>query len=338
MPTAVVLAETELFQNFSVPAGWPATLAVEANDDCGNPLVNASIVASFSNGDPPITLIPNGNGPDYSATWQPGSTASQMTVTVDATAGSLKSAEFQLGGNVNSNTRPAPSLVAGGLLNNLNPQVGAPLAPGTVAQVYGDNLADSPDQPGMVPLPTSFKNVQVLIGALSAPLFYVSKGQLVAQIPTELAPQQTYSAVILVDDQYTLPQNIDLTSVAPGTVAFADGTLVAQHANFSLVGADLPAKPGEALTIYLVGMGSTMPSVPSGTAAPSDPLARVQADVEVTVDGQPAQVTFAGLTPGGVGLYQINFVVPQNAKTGKLDVVITENGFPANATTLIVAQ
>jgi len=337
VPAALVLAATGLFQNFSVPAGWPATLAVEANDDCGNALVDASVVASFSNGDPPITLIPNGHSPDYSATWQPGSTASQMTVTVDATAGSLKSAEFQLGGNVNSNTRPAPSLVAGGLLNNLNPQVGAPLAPGTVAQVYGDNLADSLYVPGIVPLPTSFKNVQVLIGPLSAPLFYVSKTQLGVQIPTELVPNQTYAAVVLVGDQYTLPQNIDLTFVAPGTLA-ADGNLVAQHSNFTLVSADLPARPGEALVIYLVGMGPTTPSVPSGTATPLDPFSKVQADVEVTVDGQPAQLIFAGLTPLLVGLYQINFVVPQNAKTGKLDVVITENGFPANATTLIVAQ
>ena len=90
--------------------------------------------------------------------------------------------------------------------------------------------------------------------------------------------------------------------------------------------------------MYLVGMGATTPLVPSGEAAPSDPLAKVQADVEVTVDGQPAQVSFAGLTPGGVGLYQINFTVPLGVKTGKPDVVIIEDGVPANATTLIVAQ
>jgi uncharacterized protein (TIGR03437 family) len=335
---AVVLAQTGLSENFSVPAGWPATLVVEANDDCGNPLVDASVVASFSNGDPPLSLISNGQSADYSATWQPRTPASEMTVTVDAAAGSLKSAEVQLGGNVNSNSQLAPSLVSGGLLNNLNPQVGAPLAPGTVTQVYGDNLADSPDQPTAVPIPTMLKDVQVLIGALSAPLYYVSKGQLVVQIPTELAPKRTYSVVVLVGDQYTLPQNIDVTPVAPGTVAFADGTLVAQHADFGLVDASRPAKPGEPLVMYLVGMGATTPPVPSGEAAPSDPLAKVQADLEVTVDGQPAQVSFAGLTPGGVGLYQINFTVPQGVKTGKLDVVITEDGVPANVTTLIVAQ
>jgi uncharacterized protein (TIGR03437 family) len=338
VPAAIVLAQTGLVDNFSVPAGWPATLVVEANDDCGNPLVDASVVASFSSGDPPLSLIANGQSADYSATWQPRTAASEMTVTLDATAGSLKSAEVQLGGNVNSNSRPAPSLVAGGLLNNLNPQVGAPLAPGTVAQVYGDNLADSPDQPGVVPLPITLKDVQMLIGALSAPLFYVSKGQLVVQIPNELAPKQSYAAVILVGDQYTLPQNIDVTPVAPATVALADGTLVAQHADFGLVDADRPAKPGEPLTMYLVGMGATTPPVPSGHAAPLDSLAEVQAHVQVTVDGQQAQVSFAGLTPGDVGLYQINFTVPQGVKTGKLDVVITEDSVPANATTLIVAQ
>src|SRR6202035_435486 len=35
VPAGVVLAETGLFPTFSVPAGRPATLAVEANDDCG---------------------------------------------------------------------------------------------------------------------------------------------------------------------------------------------------------------------------------------------------------------------------------------------------------------
>ncbi len=90
--------------------------------------------------------------------------------------------------------------------------------------------------------------------------------------------------------------------------------------------------------MYLVGMGSTTPPVPSGAAAPTDTLSHVQADVQVTIDGQNAPIGFAGLTPGGVGLYQINFSVPQTAKSGKLPVVITEGGVLANATTLIVAQ
>jgi hypothetical protein len=51
--------------------------------------------------------------------------------------------------------------------------------------------------------------------------------------------------------------------------------IVAQHADFSPVSSASPAAPGEYLTIYLVGMGATNPSVRSGTAAPSSPLAKV---------------------------------------------------------------
>jgi len=58
----------------------------------------------------------------------------------------------------------------------------------------------------------------------------------------------------------------------------------------------------------------------------------------LTVDGQAADVVFAGLTPGGVGLYQINFIVPANARAGNLDVDITQAGVKANATKLVVGR
>ena len=337
-PSSTVLAQTGLFDNFSVPAGWPATLAVQVVDNCGNALTSASVVASFSNGDVAISLTGDGQTAAYAATWQPATPSSGLTVTIDAASGSLTPAEMQLAGNVNPNARAGPLLVTGGLLNNLNPQVGAPLAPGTVTQVYGDNLADSPDQPAAVPLPPAFKGVEALIGGLPAPLFYVSKTQLVVQIPSELAPKQTYSALLAVNNQITLPQDVDLAPVTPATVAFADGRLVAQHTDYSLVDTNRPAKPDEPLTIYLVGMGATTPGVQSGTAAPSDPPADVQSRPQVTVDGQSADVSFAGLTPGGVGLYQINFTVPHGARSGSLEVVITQDNVKANTTRLIVAQ
>jgi uncharacterized protein (TIGR03437 family) len=337
-PGAVVLAQTGIVDNFAVPAGWPATLTVQVFDDCGNPLTNASVAAAFSNGDPPLSLSGDGQSASYTATWQPRSALQGTTVTIDGSSGGLKGAETKIVGSVQSNAKAAPSLAIGGLLNNLNPRLGAPLAPGTVTQVYGDNFTDSADSAGDVPLPTTIKGVQVVVGGLSAPLFYVSKNQLVIQVPAELSANRTYPALVLAGNQYTLPQDIDLVAVTPGTVALSDGTLVAQHTDYTLVDANRPAKPNEPLTIYLVGMGATTPPVKSGTAAPSDPLARVSSSVQVTVDGQPAIPSFAGLTPGGVALYQINFAVPPGVKTGALDVVITQNDTKANATKLVVSQ
>ena len=71
-PSSIVIAQFGLPGNFSVPAGWPAPLTALAMDNCANPLTNASLVASFSNGDPPISLTGDQTG-SYSATWQPGS-------------------------------------------------------------------------------------------------------------------------------------------------------------------------------------------------------------------------------------------------------------------------
>jgi uncharacterized protein (TIGR03437 family) len=335
-PTSVVIAQFGLPDNFSVPAGWPSPISALALDNCANPLANASVVASFSNGDPPIALTGDQAG-SYSATWQPGSSKAGITVTLDATSGILQTAEIKIAGGVNTNTAPPPSIATGGVVNNVYPVLGAPLAPGTVTAAYGTNIASAANTPTAFPLPGVLGGVEALVGGMNAPLYYVSPGQLTMQMPAELAPNHTYPTVIAVGNQYSLPQNVDLIPVAPATYAFADGTLVAQHPDFTLVGASSPAHPAETLTIYLVGMGATTPAVPSGTTAPSSPLASVPPQVVVTVDGQPAQVSFAGLTPGLAGLYQINFTVPPGAKTGTLNVVITQNGVAANSTKLPVA-
>lgn len=335
-PTQLALTQVGMADNFSIPAGWPASLAMQLDDDCGSTVLNGTVVASFSNGDPPLTLLGDGTSGLYSATWQPGSTASPIAITLSAATSTLPAATFQFSGNVNANATPAPSLVINGLLHNLNPQIGAPLAPGTVTQAYGTNLAAASVSPASVPLPTTFNGVQVLMGGLSAPIYYVSPNQLTIQVPNELSAPGEYQALISANGGYTLPQPMDLVPVAPGVVAFADGSLVAQHADYSLVSSTSPAKPGEALVIYLVGMGATTVGVPSGAASPADPLAVVSNNATVTIDGQTSQTVFTGLTPGGVGLYQINLILPPTAKAGKLPVVITQAGVTTNSTTLLV--
>jgi len=90
--------------------------------------------------------------------------------------------------------------------------------------------------------------------------------------------------------------------------------------------------------MYLVGLGATDPSVASGTSSPSSTLAKVTDTPTVTVDALPASVAFAGLTPGFVGLYQINFQVPAGAHSGEVEVDVTQNGVAANPTLLPISQ
>jgi len=336
-PSQLALAETAMTNNFAVPAGWPANLIVRLNNDCGQAVTNGQVVASFSNGDAPLSLKSDGQG-NYSATWQPYSVSSQMQVTLRATAGSLQPAVFELLGSISQNQ--APFLARNGTVHNLNPVSGAALAPGTIAQVYGAGLATGVATPNFLPLPPSFNGTSVLVGGFAAPLYYLSAGQLDVQIPNELQPNQTYSIVVSVNNALSVPDQIDIVPAMPGVAAYSNGELIAQHAaDYSFVTTQSPARPGEYLIMYLAGMGATNPEVSSGQPAPSlEPLSRFMIQPNVTVDGQSANIGYAGLTPGAAGLDQINFQVPFNAHTGNLQVVITQNGQTANLTTLPVSQ
>ncbi len=339
-PSRVVLTETGLVSNFAVPAGWPATLIVQLNDDCGDTLTSGSVVASFSNGDAPLSLVGNGQNGTYSATWQPGTTTSQMVVTLNGASGSLQPETLALNGGVAANQNQPPVLYPNGTSNNLNTVVGAPLAPGTIASVYGTGLGPPMGvSPGVIPLVNTFDNTYVLIGPYQAPLYYLSNGQVNIQIPAELDTTQQYQIVASVNNAVTLPATLNIVPATPGVAAFANGGIIAQHTDYSLVTSAHPAKPGEVVVIYLVGLGATKPSVASGQPAPSTPpFAECTLPVTVTVDSNKAVVDFAGLTPGSAGLYQIDFEVPTNASNGNLKVTVTQNGMTGNVATLPVSQ
>jgi uncharacterized protein (TIGR03437 family) len=58
----------------------------------------------------------------------------------------------------------------------------------------------------------------------------------------------------------------------------------------------------------------------------------------VTVDGRAATVHYAGLTPGGIGLYQINVQLPAETPEGDLRLIVTQGGIEANAVTIPVRR
>jgi hypothetical protein len=117
---------------------------------------------------------------------------------------------------------------------------------------------------------------------------------------------------------------------------------VVTHADGTLVTANSPAKPGETVVIYAYGLGPTTPAVKSGeatptpaptlpvgewfmrtvaiqydfrpNASPSNPYLTLQGVISPTpITGPVAPTpTFVGLTPGQVGLYQINLPLPSS--------------------------
>jgi len=56
----------------------------------------------------------------------------------------------------------------------------------------------------------------------------------------------------------------------------------------------------------------------------------------VTIGGTKSIVSFSGLAPGFVGLYQINVEVPDGLKEGNQTVVVTQAGTASNSVLLPV--
>jgi uncharacterized protein (TIGR03437 family) len=333
-PRELVATHTGLISNFSTAVGWPTPLTVRVGDDCAEPVVNANVVVTFSNGDPPLALtLNNAAQGTYTGTWTPGRVAAEIGVTARVTSPGLIPASATIHGG--SRETKAPIVFPNGLVHNLNPQRGAPVAPGTVAAVFGSDLASVTQSPGVIPLPTSFAETSILVGGVEAPLYFLSNGQVNIQVPSELRPNQSYQVIVSANGALSVPERIAVTPVQPGVAAFADGRVIAQHADFSLVDASRPARPDEVILLYLAGLGETTPRVATGQLSPA---AQLVTPATVTVDGRPATIHYAGLTPGGIGLYQINVQIPADAPDGDLPLVVRQGDIEANTVTVPVRR
>jgi uncharacterized protein (TIGR03437 family) len=177
----------------------------------------------------------------------------------------------------------------------------------------------------------------VVIGGKPAPLFYVSPGQVNVQVPFELNTGGQYQVVLSANGAIATPQSIQVAPAVPGIAAFGDGTIIAQHQDGSLILANSPAKQGEYIVMYLLGLGGTDTPVASGNASPVSPLAHPTETPSLTLGGQNIPILFSGLTPGLVGLYQINIQIPQNTPGGNQVLIVSQDGIASN-TTIVPVQ
>jgi len=179
------------------------------------------------------------------------------------------------------------------------------------------------------------------MGGIPAPLFYVSATQINAQIPFDLDPSNEYQILVNANGALSTPQPLQLSAATPGLDAFPDGTIVALHAaTGALVTADDPARSGEFIVMFLLGMGKTDNPVTTGDVTPAT-LNRPLSTPALTLAGEPVQasfVAFAGLTPGLVGLYQINLKIPDVEVDGNLVLTVSQNGDASNSTILPVLR
>jgi uncharacterized protein (TIGR03437 family) len=113
------------------------------------------------------------------------------------------------------------------------------------------------------------------------------------------------------------------TAIGQGT-----GPVAALNEDGSYNGSAKPARKGSIVVVYMTGEGQTNPPGVTGAVtvvSQSEPLTPQPAlPVQVTIDGQPATLTFLGEAPGMVsGVMQLNVQIPSTARTGLLPILVT---------------
>jgi uncharacterized protein (TIGR03437 family) len=242
-----------------------------------------------------------------------------------------------------------PRALGQGVVNNATFEPGDPVAQGAIAAVFGEQFTfKDPAQAAAVPLKEDLNGVRVLVNDRPAPIYYVSYGQINFQIPYDAAPGD---AVVRVERDGQLGNRISVAIVpsAPRLLRLGIGDfgiVVNPDGSFPIPVtpglASRPARAGEALVIYAIGLGPTTPATASGAGAPLDPLARVEPPFQVVFGagfggGVATDALFVGLTPGFVGLYQVNAIVPPEAPKGdRVRMTLQRDGVLGNVVEIAI--
>lgn len=205
------------------------------------------------------------------------------------------------------------------------------LSPGSIASIFGTGLTRGVS--GVVQavgrLPTALRGTSVLVNGIPAPLFALANAdgreQINFQAPYELKGQTTATVIVVNNGSFSPPLLAQVFDVQPAIIT--DGTrVIAVHSDYSRVTSQSPARPGEVITFYGTGFGSVTPLPRTGEPAGLEPLSTMNPPPVVAIGGHNAIVQFAGLTPGYVGLYQVNVVVPDGLGTGDLPLLMRAAG------------
>jgi uncharacterized protein (TIGR03437 family) len=239
---------------------------------------------------------------------------------------------------------PIPAIGNNGVVNTGSFQVGQGLAPGSYISIFGTSLADAIVNSPTLSLPVSLGTVSVSFdgGGLSLPghISFVSPGQVNVQIPWEFQGQSSVQMTVLLSYIPSAVYTVPLNTYSPGIFEFSDNghlSAAATDSNGVVFTQANPAKRGQTIVLYVNGLGPVDHQPPSGEPTPlPPPLAQTTVLPTVKIGNIAAHVDFSGMSPGWVGLYQVNVDVPSNAATGPQPIVVSIGGVDSKASVLPV--
>jgi uncharacterized protein (TIGR03437 family) len=228
--------------------------------------------------------------------------------------------EFDLSGSAAASyalTRPkavlavsplAANIAADGIVNAAAFTSG--LAPGGIMAIFGTGLSGAGTA------------TAVDVDGTAAPVLFASAFQVNAQIPPGTAPGMH---TVRVKSAYGAAQQQAVVAAVAPAIFLLGGAGVGAILNqdYSLNTPLTPLLRGQVLQVFATGLGAT---------ARQGQYSVVATVVTAVVNGSELPVSFAGLAPGFVGLYQINIPIPAATPPGSgILLTLKQGGQVSNA-------
>ena len=194
--------------------------------------------------------------------------------------------------------------------------------------------------------PIALDDISVTVNGKPAFIYYISSGQININTPEDNATGPVaiqvktplgFSNVVMANRTrlsptlQTVPQfNVGgkqyVVALTPDFATFIGRPGLIQGVSFK------EAKPGDTIAIYALGCGATSPGTQAGVVAAQN--SALALPFQLKIGGAQAQVPFAGIVAGSIGLYQFNVVVP-NVPAGDQAIELIVDGVP-NSQNLVI--
>jgi uncharacterized protein (TIGR03437 family) len=215
--------------------------------------------------------------------------------------------------------------------------------PGSWIEIYGSNLAGDTEGWGSANFnngigPTKLGGTSVTIGGQAAFVDYISPLQVNVQVAGGVATG-SQPLVVTTEAGSSAPFTVTVDAVQPGLLApanfsiggtqyavalFPDNTTYVLPPGAITGATSKRAKPGDTITLYGIGFGSVNEGIPPGQIAQGQ--TKLAAPLTVSIGGTQATVSYDGLAPTFVGLYQFNVVVPAIAASDSAPLTFSLGG------------
>jgi uncharacterized protein (TIGR03437 family) len=224
---------------------------------------------------------------------------------------------------LNLRTSPTPGLSSADVVRNAISDYALEILQldgSTVGSLYATGFSGGGAPPGAPQAVTSSNNA--VVGGTG--VFIGARGQLGAGVPASFR-----NASVTEDPANrrnlgggSLPILVHLIPMTRPEIVATGGVPTIWHGDFTPVTPAKPARGGEVLIVRASGLGPTRPGLNPGDLFPADTLQEVVSPVELTLNGQPAEILNKIGWPGSTD-YRVDVRVPAGLAMGTVSAQLS---------------